>query len=125
VRHWTDEERPFVAAATLLLAAILDEMGDSRAAIRAYDAAFTTFGTDARLLTDHEWLAQAMEDARRRCEWLSKHTPASAPGERFHVVTPVEDVWLDSYDEVSPVVERYLATEGATPEPVRVERDTG
>lgn len=64
VREWSDEERPYVAAAALLLAGVLDEMGDSPAALRVYTRAFDLFGGDNGLLASHAWLAESMDGAR-------------------------------------------------------------
>lgn len=47
-------------------------------------------------------------------------TPRRA--ERFHVSTPLEELWVDAYEDFGPALDRYMATPGARIDFVRVRR---
>jgi tetratricopeptide (TPR) repeat protein len=56
-REFAVEVRPYVAAALLNIAGILDFQGEAQAALDAYDAAFTRFSFDSEAMSQ-AWLAE-------------------------------------------------------------------
>ena len=71
-RTYSDEERPFVAAAWINLAGAIDRLGDARAALVVYDKAFAKFAGDGAMMRQHPWLQSSFAGARTRRDWLAE-----------------------------------------------------